>query len=128
MGFLKNLFVGVYAANGGTRMLFLPLCYILLISPFMLGFVHLYQVNILAFVPSDYTAADILPQLFVFLITVSLFTRVFSGIRKDERKGKVKNYPYWLPGIRHWGSFVFGGDGWLKRVRSVEPCIQQQNY
>jgi hypothetical protein len=117
MGFLKSLFSGVYASNGCIRLVFLPLCYALLISPFALLLIRLYKIRTVEYISDYYGAADIIPQLFVFLVTVSLATRSLSGVSKNERKGRVQLYPYWLPGIRHWGNIVFGGEGWLKSVR-----------
>jgi hypothetical protein len=117
MGFSKSLFSGVYASNGGIRLVFLPLCYALLISPFALLFVRLYKIKTLGYITDSYGAADIVPQLFVLLVTASLATRSLSGVSKNDRKGRVQLYPYWLPGIRHWANIVFGGEGWLKSVR-----------
>jgi hypothetical protein len=117
MGFLKNLFSGVYASNGGIRLVFLPLCYALLISPFALLFIRLYKIKTLGYITDSYGAADIIPQLFIFLVTVSLATRSLSGVSKNDRKGRVQLHPYWLPGVRHWVNIVFGGEEWLKSVR-----------
>lgn len=119
MGFLKYLFSGVYASNGGIRLAFLPLCYVLLTSPFVLFFLRLYRAEIKAsgYFPSDYTAADIVPQVFLFLVTVLLATRSLSAVGKNDRKGRVQLYPYWVPGLRHWGNVVWGGEVWLKSVR-----------
>ncbi|KAF2715281.1 hypothetical protein K504DRAFT_469535 [Pleomassaria siparia CBS 279.74] len=117
MGFLKSLFGGVYSSNRVITLVFLPLCYALLISPFVLVFTRLYNISIFGFIPERYTTADIVPTFFVLLVTTSLATRSLTGFAKNDRKGKVQLYPYWLPFVRHWGNLVFGGEGWLKGVQ-----------
>ncbi|KAF2253661.1 hypothetical protein BU26DRAFT_478024 [Trematosphaeria pertusa] len=125
MGVLRGLFLGVYASNGGIRRLFLPLVYLLFSSPFVILLLRYYRLDskVRAYVPLDFKAPDILPQVFISLVAVLLATRAISGSNwsssKDGRKRRVQLLPYWIPGVRHWGSIVFGGEGWMKSVRET---------
>lgn len=125
MGILKGLFLGVYASNGAIRLLFLPLCYLLLSSPFLLVFARYYGFDsrLLELFGKDRSIKEIALQVFVGLIAASLPTRLLSGRNwSQEQNGgtrRVQQLPYWIPGLRHWGSIVFGGEGWLKNVRYV---------
>ncbi|KAF2106797.1 hypothetical protein BDV96DRAFT_507240 [Lophiotrema nucula] len=124
MGVSRNLFLGVYASESGIRVLFLPLCYAIFISPFVALVVWKYQLDqtIAEYIPNDYKTADRLPQLFVSLTAVILVTRLVSGKRhganiKEGGKRRVQLLPYWVPGARHSTNLIFGGDKWLKNAR-----------
>lgn len=126
MGSLKGLFLGVYASNSVIRTLFLPLCYLLLSSPFLLFLARYFGIDSRLFelFGKDKSVKEIALQLFVGLVAASLPTRYLSGKNwnLDQNGGtrRVQQIPYWIPQVRHWGSVVFGGEGWLKKVRCVE--------
>ncbi|KAF2261062.1 hypothetical protein CC78DRAFT_535955 [Lojkania enalia] len=123
MGVLKNLFLGVYASNAGIRLLFLPLCYAFIISPFAVLFARKYNIHqkLIEYIPEDYKTADRLPQLFLSLVPVILATRLISGRRygavDEGRKRRVQLLPYWIPGFRHCINVWFGGDSWFNGIR-----------
>ena len=123
MGVLKGLFRGVYGSNRVIRMLFLPFCYLLLSSPFLLVLARYYQFDSRLFevFGTEKRLTDIALQVFVGLIAFLLPTRILSGKSSDRDqdggKRRVQQIPYWIPGVRHWGNIVFGGEGWLKKVR-----------
>lgn len=125
MGSLKGLFLGVYASNGVIKVLFLPLCYLLLSSPFILVFSQYYGFNskLLAIVGQGKSIKEIALQVFVGLIAASLPTRILSGrnwnSNQNGGKRRVQQIPYWIPGVRHLSGVVFGGEEWLKKVRYV---------
>ncbi|KAL5421658.1 hypothetical protein PMIN04_005351 [Paraphaeosphaeria minitans] len=131
MGSLKGLFLSVYASNSVIRTLFLPLCYLLLSSPFLLVFGRYYgwDSKLFEFIGKDKSLKEIALQVFVGLTAVSLPTRILSGKNwnSDQNGGtrRVQQFPYWIPQVRHWGSVVFGGEGWLKKVRdsSLAPIV-----
>ncbi|KAF2272299.1 uncharacterized protein EI97DRAFT_406550 [Westerdykella ornata] len=121
----KTLFLGVHTSNGIIRNLFLPLCHLLLFSPFALLALRHYRLDqqILEHVPEDYKTPDIWPQVFIAIIAVLLATRIISGsnsgLGKIDGKRRVQLLPFWIPGFRHWGNLVFGGETWLKSVRET---------
>ncbi|KAF2868378.1 hypothetical protein BDV95DRAFT_670450 [Massariosphaeria phaeospora] len=128
MAFLKNLFIGVYASNAAIRLLFLPLCYLLLSSPFLAILTRRFALDkqVLAYIPRDFKTPDTLPQVFIALVVVSFLTRALSGTDvgsvaggKEGGGGKrrVQCAPYWVPFARHWGNVVFRGEGWLRGLR-----------
>lgn len=124
MGLFKGLFVGVHASNATIRILFLPTCYLLLSTPFLLILSRYYRLDSkLTSLLGHRSFADILLQLFVGLIAFLLPTRIISGKRygasQDERKRRVQQLPYWIPGVRHWVNVVFRGERWLEGVRYV---------
>jgi hypothetical protein len=128
MGVFKGLFVGVYASNSAIRVLFLPLCYLLLSTPFTLVIAHYYQIDsrILAALFGERSLTDTLLQGFVLLIALLLPTRIISArsqsVPKDGGKRRVQQVPYWVPGMRHWGNVVFGGERWMSVLRYVDVC------
>lgn len=119
----KSLFLGVYASSGLIRLLFLPLCYLFLASPFLLlalRYLKVYQ-KVPEIVPKEYSASDIgLPIIFTVVWTC-IATRFLSNRNnvsiKHDGKRRVQFLPYWIPALRHWGNVTFGGEGWLKGVR-----------
>ncbi|KAF2823634.1 hypothetical protein CC86DRAFT_327439 [Ophiobolus disseminans] len=124
MGSLRTLFLGVYASNALIRVLFLPLCYVLLLSPFLtvaayfLGFGK----TLRAYVPEDFSWTDLLPQIVLATVFLLLPTRLLSGSGNaskadNGRKRRVQSLPYWIPGFRHFWSITLGGEKWLKGVR-----------
>jgi hypothetical protein len=123
MGSLKGLFLGVYASNSVIRRLFLPLCYLFLSSPFLLVLARYYGFDSRLFelFGNDKSVQELALQVFVGIVAATLPTRVLSGkIWAQDRNGgprRVQQIPYWIPQVRHWGSVVFGGEGWLKNVR-----------
>jgi hypothetical protein len=106
-------------------MIFLPLCYLFLSSPFILAFIWYYgfDTKLLDAIGREKNAKEIALQLFLGLIAASLPTRILSGRSWDQNqhggKRRVQQIPYWLPGVRHWTSIVLGGEEWLKSVRCV---------
>jgi hypothetical protein len=128
MGVFKGLFVGVYASNSAIRVLFLPLCYLLLSTPFTLVIAHYYHFDsrILAALFGERSLTDTLLQGFVLLIALLLPTRIISArsqsVPKDGGKRRVQQVPYWVPGMRHWGNVVFGGERWMSVLRYVDVC------
>ena len=136
MGSLKGLFLGVYASNGVIRVLFLPLCYLLLSTPFILAIGWYYGLN--SRLPDSFstekTAKEIILQVVVGLLAASLPTRLLSGRSwnrdQNENGGKrrVQQVPYWCPGVRHWPSVVYGGEEWLKKVRCAWLCASLAHY
>ncbi|KAK7190047.1 hypothetical protein DPSP01_006344 [Paraphaeosphaeria sporulosa] len=131
MGSLKGLFLGVYASNSVIRTLFLPLCYLLLSSPFLLVFARYYGFDsrLFEFIGKDKSVKEIALQVFVGLIAATLPTRILSGKNWNSYQNggtrRVQQIPYWIPQVRHWGSVVFGGEGWLKKVRdsALAPVV-----
>lgn len=119
----KTVFLGVYMSGGLLRLLFLPLCYLFLLFPFALLSLRYFKLDqeVLRLVPTDYKAPDTWPQIFIALVTVFLATRLISGVSnshsKHGGKRRVQLLPFWIPGVRHWGNFVFGGERWLKSIR-----------
>jgi hypothetical protein len=126
MGVFKGLFVGVHASNGIIRAAFLPLCYLLLSTPFILVLARYYRIDswISATLLKDRSLTDSALQAFVLLVVFLLPTRILSSryqsVRNDGGKRRVQQVPYWIPGVRHWGNIVFGGEGWLRGVRYVK--------
>ncbi|KAF2630235.1 hypothetical protein BU25DRAFT_408210 [Macroventuria anomochaeta] len=132
---LKGLFIAVYASNGIIRTLFLPIWYILLLSPFILAVAYYYGLGqtLQGFVGDDFSWFDILPQFAISAVFLLLPTRLLSGSggtskSKDGGKSRVQSLPYWIPGIRHLGSIVSGEEDWLKGVRdsSTHSIISYQ--
>jgi hypothetical protein len=124
MGSLRTLFLSVYASNGAIRAIFLPLCYVLLLGPFLTLVVYFlgFGQRLKAYVPEDLSWTDLLPQIVLSAVFVLLPTRLLSGYgaaskSKDGAKRRVQPLPYWIPGFRHIWSVAFGGDAWLKGVR-----------
>jgi hypothetical protein len=131
MGSFKGLFLGVYASNSLIRTLFLPLCYFLLSSPFLLVLARYYGFDgrLFEIFGKDKSVKEIALQVFVGLVAATLPTRILSGKTwvQDQDGGtrRVQQIPYWIPQVRHWGSVVFGGEGWLKNVRyECEPLSE----
>jgi hypothetical protein len=124
MASFKTLFLGVYTSNGVIRTLFLPLCYMFLLSPFLAVVAYYYGVEqtLRNLVPEDFSWFDLLPLVALSAVAVLLPTRLLSAAgdaskSKDGGKRRVQSLPYWIPGFRHFGSLVFGGEDWLKSVR-----------
>ena len=124
MASLRTLFLGVYASNAVIRVLFLPLCYVLLLGPFLTlaGYYLGFGRTLRAYVPEDFSWIDLLPQIVLSTVFVLLPTRLLSGwghATKSDHGGKrrVQSLPYWIPGSRHFWSVIFGGERWLKGVR-----------
>ncbi|KAF1915336.1 hypothetical protein BDU57DRAFT_270051 [Ampelomyces quisqualis] len=124
MASLRTLFLGVYASNAAIRLMFLPICYVLLLSPFLtlagyyLGFGQTFS----AYVPEDFSWTDLLPQVVLSTVFLLLPTRLLSasGVAsktKDGGKRLVQSLPYWIPGFRHFWSIISGGEIWLNGVR-----------
>ncbi|KAF2184690.1 hypothetical protein K469DRAFT_727165 [Zopfia rhizophila CBS 207.26] len=120
----RSLFLAVYASNGVIRILFLPLCYVFALSPLIPLLIRHFNLHglILEYIPEDYKTPDILPQVFISLVGVSLATRLISGrnnggIGKESGQRKVPVLPYWIPGVHHWGNIFFGGESWLRGAR-----------
>ena len=126
MGFPKTLFLGVHTSNGIVKALFLPVSYVTLLSPFILAVAWYLGVGqtLQAYLSEDFSLFDILPQIALSAVFILLPTRLLST-SKDAPKGvdggkrKVQALPYWIPGARHLGNLVLGGDQWLKSVRLV---------
>jgi hypothetical protein len=124
MASLRTLFMGVYASNATIRVLFLPVCYVLLLSPFLTlaGYYLGFGRTLRAYVPEDLSWTDLLPQIALSTVFILLPTRLLSGSggaskSKDGGKRRVQSLPYWIPGFRHFWSIVSGGDRWTKSVR-----------
>ncbi|ORX93318.1 hypothetical protein BCR34DRAFT_240247 [Clohesyomyces aquaticus] len=115
----RSLLLGVYTSNSLIRLLFLPSCYLILSSPFIALCVWKFDLHQNYF-PHGYTTPDIWPQLFVSIVGIFLATRAISGnsngFAKVQGKRRVQLLPYWIPGVKHWLSAVFGGQRWLKGV------------
>lgn len=124
MASLRTMFLGVQASNGVVKALFLPLCYVALLSPFTLAaawYFGLEQV-IENYSPEELSLYDILPPIALTTVFILLPTRLLSvsgdaAKSKDGVTSKVQSLPYWIPGIRNLGSIIFGGEKWLKSVR-----------
>lgn len=124
MASLKGLFLAVYASNGIIRMLFLPIWYTLLLSPFLAVVAYYYGVaqTLRDFVGEDFSWFDVIPQFAISAVFVLLPTRLLSGsgsLNKSKNGGKsrVQPLPYWVPGVRHLGSIASGGQEWLRGIR-----------
>jgi hypothetical protein len=126
MGSLRTLFLSVYASNGAIRALFLPLCYTLLLSPFLVlviyftGLRHIFN----AYLLPDFDLVNGLAPIVLSAVFLLLPTRLLSGyggasMSKDGSKRRVQSLPYWIPGFRHFWSVAVEGDAWLKGVRWV---------
>jgi hypothetical protein len=121
---LRTLFLGVYASSAAIRALFLPVCYVMLLSPFitLVGYYLGFGRTLKAYVPEDFSWTDLLPQIALSTVFLLLPTRVISGSRgasksKDGGQKRVQSLPYWIPGFRHFWSIISGGEAWLKSVR-----------
>lgn len=131
---LQTLFLGVHTSNSLIRALFLPLCYILLFSPFTLAAAWYfgYVQSLQDWVSDDFSWFDILPQIALSSVFVLLPTRLLSayeaGAKSDGGKRRVQLLPYWIPVARNLGSLVFGGKQWLNAVRSVCQCLDEKRY
>jgi hypothetical protein len=122
MASLRTLFLGVYASNGVIRALFLPICYVLLLSPFLtlLGYYLGFGRTLRQYLPlpKEFAWFDLLPQVVICTVVVFLPTRLLSGSKsKDGGQRRVQSLPYWIPGFKHFWSIVSGGESWLKSVR-----------
>ncbi|KAF1839054.1 hypothetical protein BDW02DRAFT_540476 [Decorospora gaudefroyi] len=123
MGSLRTLFLAVYASNSIIRALFLPLCYLTLSSPFALAITWYFGFGstIQKFIPVNFSWFDLLPQFALSAVFLLLPTRLLSGsskpIKSQDGKRRVQSLPYWIPGARHLGSIIFGGEEWLNGVR-----------
>ena len=117
MASLKGLFLGVHASNGIVRVLFLPLWYLMLFSPFLIAIAYFYGLlqTLQNLVPEDFAWFDLLPQVVLSAVFLLLPTRLLSGSGSGKSK-KVPSLPYWIPGVRHLGSIVSGGEEWLKGI------------
>ena len=129
MASLRTLFLGVHASNRVIRVLFLPVCYVLLLTPFLTlaGYYFGLGQKVSAYVPDDFSWFDLLPQIALSAVFLLLPTRLFSarsdvGPSKDGGKRRVQSLPYWIPGVRHFWSVIFGGERWLNGVRWVAFC------
>ncbi|KZM19484.1 uncharacterized protein EKO05_0003114 [Ascochyta rabiei] len=125
MASLKGLFMAVYASNGIIRTLFLPSWYILLLSPFTAALAYYYGLGqtLQNLVGEDFSWFDVLPQFAISAVFLLLPTRLLSGSggaskSKDGGKSRVQSLPYWIPGLRHFGSIVSGGEEWLRGIRN----------
>jgi hypothetical protein len=124
MASLRTLFLGVYASNATIRVLFLPVCYVLLLSPFitLAGWYFGLGHTLSAYVPEDLSWTDLLPQIVLSTVFVLLPTRLLSGKvgaskSTDGGKRRVQLLQYWIPGFRHFWSMATGGDRWLSGLR-----------
>jgi hypothetical protein len=124
MASLRTLFLGVYASNAVIRVLFLPLYYLLLLTPFLTlaGYYLGFGYSLRAYVPEDFSWTDLLPQIVLSSVFVLLPTRLLSGWRHANKsnhggKRRVQSLPYWIPGFRHFWSLLLGGERWLKGLR-----------
>ena len=132
MGSLRTTFLGVYASNGIIRVLFLPLCYLLLLSPFILAAAWYFGFDqtLQNYMPDNLSWFDLLPRITLSAVFVILPTRLLSGFGGDGGKSKnggkrrVQPLPYWLPGFRNLDSIVLDGDRWLKIIR----CIRKDQF
>lgn len=124
MASLRHLFFAVYASNGLIRVLFLPLCYLLLLSPFLALVGYYFGVG--KRLRNDYLDGlswiDLLPQITLSAVFLLLPTRLISGFKdaaksKDGGKRRVQSLPYWIPGLQNFFSIVSGGEKWAKSVR-----------
>lgn len=127
MASLKWLFLGVYTSNRIIRVLFLPICYVLLLSPILLIFTYYSRLGrqLASFIPHDFSVFDLLPQIALSAVFLLLPTRLLSvsgqaAKSKDGRKRRIQLLPYWIPGVRHLGSIISGAEDWMKGVRLVD--------
>ncbi|KAF2128523.1 hypothetical protein P153DRAFT_292683 [Dothidotthia symphoricarpi CBS 119687] len=124
MASLKWLFLGVYASNRVLRMLFLPIWYLLLLSPFLFVVTYYSRLGrqLASLIPQDFSVFDLLPQVVLSVVFVLLPTRLLSGSgeitkSKDGGKRRVQSLPYWIPGAQHLGSIISGAEDWMIGVR-----------
>ncbi|PSN59878.1 hypothetical protein BS50DRAFT_579681 [Corynespora cassiicola Philippines] len=122
MGSLKSLFLGVHASNATIRTLFLPFCYLVLTSPFILLVLRYFGFRVENSIPHQAKAPEFVPQVLISFVAVFLATRIISGTLGSKNGGgkrRVQLLPFWVPGPRHWGNVVFGGEAWLRKVRDA---------
>ncbi|KAG9195967.1 hypothetical protein G6011_01088 [Alternaria panax] len=123
MGSLRTLFVSVYASDGIIRTFFLPLCYLVLFSPFLLALAWYLSFGgiVQNVIPEDFSWFDLLPTFAISAVFVLLPTRLLSNsgkvVKSQDGKRRVQSLPYWIPGVRHLWSIAFGGEKWLSGVR-----------
>ncbi|KAF2742256.1 hypothetical protein M011DRAFT_453519 [Sporormia fimetaria CBS 119925] len=119
----KTVFLGVYTSGGLLTWLFLPLCYLLLLSPFVLLALRYtdFDQRVLHYIPDVARTPDVWAQVLIAFVAVALATRFLSARHgaRDERPRRVQLLPYWIPGVRHWGNVVLQGENWLKSVRDT---------
>jgi hypothetical protein len=130
----KNLFLGVYMENGILRLLFLPLCYLLLSAPLSLLVARYFKLDQKPkeFFLAALTNPDAFPQISIACLIIFYLTRRLSGGGNDTVNGKrrVQLLPFWVPGVRHWFNVVLGGEKWLEGVRYVKRtgvCTMETN-
>ena len=118
----KILFLAVHTSNALIRSLFLPLCYLFLLSPFALLTIRYAIKN--EKISTNFLASYDIKSLglqVTFAVTWACIATRFLSNRGVDGKGvgkrTVPNLPYWIPGLRHWGNVVFGGERWLKGIR-----------
>ncbi|KAF2012882.1 hypothetical protein BU24DRAFT_352266 [Aaosphaeria arxii CBS 175.79] len=122
----KTVFFSVYGSHTAVRLAFLPLCYFLVFSPFLVLLVRYYGYDqeFVQRIPSRYRSPDALAQVFAALVTVGLFTRILTGTKfgngsmRDGHKRNVNILPYWIPRLRHTPNLLFRGDSWLSSIVS----------
>lgn len=125
MGWTKNLFLGVYMENGLLRLLFLPLCYVLLTAPASLLVARYFGLDQVVGqkLKDALLDPDLFPQVSIAFLLVFIITRKITGSGDGtttvDGKRRVQLLPFWVPGVRHWGNVVLGGERWLKAVRYV---------
>lgn len=120
----KSLFLGVYASSALIRSLFLPVCYIFLLSPFALLSVRYAskEGKLPGLATADYDIKSLGLQAAFAITWACIVTRFLSNRGNDAKvdgKRRVPVLPYWVPGLRHWSKVTFGGQGWLEGVRYV---------
>lgn len=116
--------MGVYTSNSLIKNTFLPTCTLLILSPFVfllaraLGFEAFFSR-----IPQDWKTLAVLPQIVLSLVAITLATRIISGRRVfssndgNEGKREVPEVPYWIPGLKHLGQFIWSEEGFLKSAR-----------
>lgn len=92
---LKGLFLAVYASNGIIRTVFLPIWYMLLLSPFIAVVAYYYGLGQILqdAVGDDFSWFDILPQFAISAVFLLLPTRLLSGAgsaAKSKDGGKIR--------------------------------------
>lgn len=135
MASLRTLFLAVYASNTAIRVLFLPVCYVLLLAPFLTlaGYFLGFGQSMRAYIPEDFSWTDLLPQVVLSAVFLLLPTRLLSGWTNgnksnDGGKRRIQSLPYWVPGFRNFWSIVSGGEVWLKGVRLVQHHVRFHLY
>ncbi|KAF2490336.1 hypothetical protein BU16DRAFT_470648 [Lophium mytilinum] len=117
----RSIFYGVNASNAIIKQGFIPSCWLLLTSPFILLIVRFLRVDIspLSIIPEAWRSLEFIPQAVFAFVVVGLSTRILSGRapRSNEFARRVPAVPYWMPWTKNLEPYLLSDYGFLRSVR-----------